>query len=242
MRLQLAQGTFEGKELIPAAALAPMHTPQSVSNPPANPATDRTGFYGLGSNISYTQFGVPQWSHSGAFHLGEGTAYYLLPAAGFGVVALTNGTPVGAPEALALTVLDIAQGVADVPDWLAIVGPAFAALVAPAYGADSDWTTAPASATGALANDAYLGAYRNDFYGDVEIAASGDGLALRIGPKPMEFPLTHFDRDTFTWQPQGENAFGLSGLTFVVAGTKAVGFRDQYLASGGPGELARKEA
>lgn len=112
----------------------------------------------------------------------------------------------------------------------------------PPYGADSDWTTAPASATGALANDAYLGTYRNDFFGDVEVAASGGGLALRIGPKPLEFPLTHFDRDTFTWQPTGENAYGVSGLTFVVEGTgPAGGFRDQYLASGGPGDLVRKQ-
>jgi hypothetical protein len=242
MRLQLAQGTFDGTELIPAAALAPMHTPQSVSNPPANPATDRTGFYGLGANLSYTRFGTPQWGHSGAFALGAGTTYFLLPAAGFGVVALTNGAPVGAPEALGLTVLDIAQGVADVPDWLAIVGPAIAATVAPTYGADSDWTTAPAAATAALANDAYLGTYRNDFFGDVEVVAGGDGLVLRIGPKPMEFPLTHYARDTFTWQPQGEFAYGLSGLTFVVEGTKASGFRDQYLASGGPGDLARTGA
>jgi CubicO group peptidase (beta-lactamase class C family) len=242
MRLQLNQGTFDGQELIPAAALAPVHTPQAVSHVPANPATERAGFYGLGANVSYTRFGAPQWGHSGAFALGAGTTYFLLPAAGFGVVALTNGAPVGAPEALALTVLDIAQGVADGPDWLAIVGPAVAATVAPTYGADSDWTTAPAAATAALANDAYLGTYHNDFYGDVEVVAGGDGLVLRIGSAPLEFPLTHFDRDTFTWQPIGENAYGLSGLTFTLGDNdRASGFNDQYLASGGAGELTSKE-
>jgi CubicO group peptidase (beta-lactamase class C family) len=241
MRLQLGQGTFEGKELIPAAALAPMHIPQAVSNVPANPAKDRIGFYGLGSNVSYTRFGTPQWSHSGAFNLGAATAYYLLPAGGFGVMALTNGEPIGAPEAFCLTLVDIAQGVEDIPDWIEIVGGAFAAIDAPGYGVHSDWTTAPAEASSALANDAYTGIYYNDYFGDIEVATSGNGLVLRIGPKPLEFPLTHFDRDIFTWQPIGENAYGLSGLTFSIGGNdRASGFSDQYLASGGAGDLARK--
>ena len=242
IRLQLGQGTLAGKELIPKAALAPVHTPQSVSRAPGDPATQRAGFYGLGANVGYTALGTPQWSHSGAFALGAGTAYYLLPASGFGIAALTNGNPVGAPESLALTVLDIVQGVEDGPDWLGVVGPDFETLDAPTYGADGDWTTAPATATGALANEAYTGTYQNAFFGDVDVAARGDGLVLRIGPAPLEFPLTHFDRDTFTWQPTGENAYGVSGLTFVVGGNdRASGFGDQYLASGGPGELARKE-
>jgi hypothetical protein len=53
--------------------------------------------------------------------------------------------------------------------------------------------------------------------------------------------LTHFDRDTFTWQPVGENAYGLSGLTFALGDEgKVSSFSDQYLASGGPGELRRQ--
>src|SRR5262249_2134092 len=160
-----------------------MHIPQAVSTVPANPAKDRIGFYGLGSNVSYTRFGTPQWSHSGAFNLGAATAYYLLPAGGFGVVALTNGSPLGAPEAFCLTLVDIVQGVEDIPDWIEIVGNAFAAIDAPAYGADSDWTTAPTEPTSALANEVYAGIYHNDYFGDVEVAPSGDALVLRIGPK-----------------------------------------------------------
>ena len=100
---------------------------------------------------------------------------------------------------------------------------------------------APAAATSALPNEAYVGTYGNDFYGDVDIAASEDTLVLRIGPQSREFALTHFDRDTFTWQPMGENAYGLSGLTFLIGeDDQASGFHDQYLASGGAGDLARK--
>ena len=42
------------------------------------------------------------------------------------------------------------------------------------------------------------GTYRNGFYGDAEIAHTGDGLVLRLGPGPLGFPLRHQDRDTFS--------------------------------------------
>jgi CubicO group peptidase (beta-lactamase class C family) len=241
VRLMLGQGTFGGVELIPAAALAPVHLPQAVSNVPTDPATQRAGFYGLGTNVSYTDFGKPQWGHSGAFALGAGTAYYLLPAAGFGVVALTNGAPVGAAEAFALSVLDLAQLGAVSRDWFAVLQPAFAAILAENdYNDGTDWSSPPADAVPALPAAAYAGIYRNDVYGDVEVVAEGDGpsagLVLRIGPTPLEFPMRHFDRDTFSWQPVGENAYGPSGLSFTVGpDNRALAFRDEYLAVDGEG-------
>src|SRR5215207_5800488 len=133
VRLQLGQGSFEGKQLIPTSALAPMHLPQAVSNVPQDPATQRAGFYGLGANVSYTDFGAVQWSHSGAFASGAATAYFLLPGSGFGVLALTNGFPVGAPEALCLSVLDLATTGDVTRDWLAFAGPRMAAVMAETY-------------------------------------------------------------------------------------------------------------
>ena len=240
VRLVLGQGTFDGAEVIPAAALAPTHIPQSVSRVPADPATQRAGFYGLGWNVSYTEFGTPQWSHSGAFSLGSGTAVFLLPAAGFGIVALTNGSPVGAPEALCLSVLDLAQRGEVARDWLDTVTPDFVALAAPTYGTDTDPAAPPADATPALPAAAYVGTYRNDYYGEATVAEAGDGLVLRLGPAPLEFPLAHYDRDTFTWQPVGENAYGPSGLSFTIGPDGvAAAFHDEYLASDGPGDLAR---
>lgn len=238
-RLLLGQGTFEGREVIPAAALAPMQRPQSFSRLPPDPARERTGFYGLGMNVSYTDFGAVQWGHSGAFALGAATAYFLLPASGFGVMALTNGAPVGAPEALCLSVLDVAT-VGDVArDWLAVVGPAIAASVEE-YSSGTDWETPPAEAAPPLPDAAYEGAYRNDYYSEAEIAAGTDGLVLRIGPRPLEFPLTPYDRDTFSWQPMGENALGRSGLSFLIGPDgRATAFTDEYLTMGGAGTLTR---
>jgi CubicO group peptidase (beta-lactamase class C family) len=241
MRLQLGQGRFEGQKLIPAAALAPMHLPQAVSNVPADPATQRAGFYGLGINVSYTDFGAVQWSHSGAFASGAATAFFLLPGSGFGVLALTNGFPVGAPEALCLSVLDLATTGTVTRDWLAAAAQRMAAAMdEDTYGTGTNWETPPADATSAAADATYVGTYHNDYYGDVEIARGAEGLVLRIGPKPLEFPLTHFDRDTFSWQPEGENAAGRSGLSFLIdADERAFAFRDEYLAVDDAGVLLR---
>jgi CubicO group peptidase (beta-lactamase class C family) len=240
MRLQLGQGSFEGQQLIPSAALAPMHLPQAMNNVPEDPATQRAGFYGLGINVSYTDFGAVQWSHSGAFASGAATAFFLLPGSGFGVLALTNGAPVGVPEALCVSVLDLATTGEVSRDWLAFAGARFAAMAGPAYGTEAEWNNPPADATPAAPDAAYVGTYRNDYYGDVEIAQAADGLVMRIGPKPLAFPLTHYDRDTFSWQPAGENAAGRSGLSFQVgADGTAYAFRDDYLAMGGSGVLLR---
>lgn len=240
MRLQLNQGTYDGQELIPASALAPAHLPQSFSNIPTDPATQRAGFYGLGINVSYTDYGTVQWSHSGAFASGAATAFYMLPGSGFGVLALTNGAPVGAPESFCLSILDLAQSGEVTQDWITFVTGRFAAMNAPEYGQGTNWDAPPATATPAAPDEAYLGTYHSDIYGDAEIAQGEDGLLLRIGPEPREFALTHFDRDTFSWQPTGENASVRSGLSFTIDETgAATQFHDEYLGQDGPGVLAR---
>jgi CubicO group peptidase (beta-lactamase class C family) len=244
MQTVLDAGTFEAQEVIPAAALAPMHVPHAIINLPAvlaSPGTQRASFYGLGTNMSYTDFGTPQWSHSGAFALGAGTAYYLLPASKFGIMALTNGVPIGIAETLCLDVLDIAQRGQVSRDWLALLVPIFTALMAPEYGDGIDWDTPPDPVTPAQPSDAYVGTYHNDYYGSATVVAAGDDLSFLIGPEPREFALTHFDRDTFSWQPTGENGPVRSGLTFTIGPDgNATAFSDQYLASGGPGTLWRQ--
>ncbi|MFY9637052.1 MAG: serine hydrolase, partial [Cellulosimicrobium cellulans] len=44
-------------------------------------------------------------------------------------------------------------------------------------------------------------------------------LAMRMGPaaSPTDFPLTHFDGDTFSFESVGENANGLAGAIFAGA-------------------------
>lgn len=37
------------------------------------------------------------------------------------------------------------------------------------------------------------------------------------GPQKQTFSLTHYDRDTFTYETVGENAVGITGVTFTIA-------------------------
>ena len=37
-----------------------------------------------------------------------------------------------------------------------------------------------------------------------------------VGPEKLSFPLTHYDRDIFTWETIGEFAIGLSSVTFTL--------------------------
>ena len=241
LRLQLGEGRYDGQQLIPTEALNPMHRPQAFSRIPADLAHERSGFYGLGLNVSFTDYGAVQWGHSGGFAMGAGTSLLMLPGSAFGVLALTNGLPVGAAEAMCQSVLDLATTGAISRDWLAVSGGRLAAVTEAArYSAIDDWSAVPANAAPPLAHEAYAGTYRNDFYGDVEIVAGDDGLVMRIGPAPLEFPLQHYDRDTFSWAPIGENASGRSGLTFTIGPEGiATAFTDEYLTKLGPGTLSR---
>ena len=64
--------------------------------------------------------------------------------------------------------------------------------------------------------EAYTGTYRNNFFGKVSVSEQHGALAMIIGPRKESFPLQHYDRDTFTYQTAGENAVGLSGVTFTI--------------------------
>jgi CubicO group peptidase (beta-lactamase class C family) len=216
MRLQLGCGSFAGKEIAAAAPLAATHVPQIVSQPPADPATDRASFYGLGWNVSYRDDGSVSLGHSGGFNLGAGTAVYLLPGSGLGITVLTNAAPIGAAESVALEFLDLAQFGTIRRDYASLLTAAFNVINAPPYGTAIDYATPPATATAALSATAYLGSFSNDLYGTLTITGEAAGLVLRLGPEMRAYPLTHYDRDVFTMQPVGENGYGPSGVTFLV--------------------------
>ena len=66
------------------------------------------------------------------------------------------------------------------------------------------------------------------------------GLVLKLGPKQSPYTMRHFDRDVFTYQPVGENAYGLSALTFrVAADQKAAALTIENLDGNGQGTFHR---
>ncbi|MFE9768770.1 serine hydrolase [Streptomyces sp. NPDC005808] len=220
MRLQLANGKLGGEQIIPADPLERTHLPEIVSNPPQAPA-GRTGFYGLGWNVSYDDQGRLRLGHSGAFALGTNTNVSLLPGEQLGIVVLTNGAPVGLADSVALDFFDTAQYGRPTTDWLTLAAQQYQHLEE-AGRSPTDYTKPPADAADAQPDDTYTGTYDNDFYGPLTVTAGQNGeLTMSLGPEPMTFRLTHFDGDTFSFETAGENATGLSGVTFKGASNGA---------------------
>ncbi len=240
VRLQLGSGKFEGKQVIDADALAETHRPQMVSDPPQNPATNRAGFYGLGWNVGYTNQGLVQLSHSGAFNLGAATTVYLLPSQELGIVVLTNSRPIGVPETIALSFLDLVQTGKIQRDYAELLKQAFVALDKPPYGTLVDYSKAPTKPLPALPLSTYAGTYGNNYFGEVAIVPRAGQLVLLQGPNKKAFPLQHYNHDVFTYQPEGENAYGLSAVTFTVgADRKGMNVVIEDLNIGGQGTFTR---
>jgi CubicO group peptidase (beta-lactamase class C family) len=237
LRLQLAEGKFDGKQVIAANALNETHRPQIVSRPVANPATDQAGFYGLGWNVSYNDQGRVFLGHSGAFDLGAATVVNMLPSEDLGIVVLTNAAPIGVAEAIAASYLNLAMEGKVQRDWLSFFG----GLVEETEEPQSDKSSPAADDSPALAAKAYVGKYTNVYYGDLEVVEQDKKLALLMGPKKMRFPLRHADRDDFIYQPTGEMASGESALSFQM-GTdgRASAVNLEYLDAQGQGRFIRE--
>jgi CubicO group peptidase (beta-lactamase class C family) len=214
MRLQIANGKFDGKQIVDEKALTETHQPQMRTG--SNPFTGLPTFYGLGWNVSYDPAGRLRLNHSGAFALGAATHVNLVPAEQLGIVVLTNAYPIGLAEALGTTFVDTALYGKPTQDWFTIFKQAFSDPAAIGTVLGFDYSKAPASPAPALKNSAYVGRYTNDYFGDVSIVEKDGGLAIVQGPKNKSFPMKHYDRDTFTYETEGENAVGRSGVTFTM--------------------------
>ena len=196
LRLQLANGSYDGKQIIDAAALGVTHVPHAVSGLPATPGA-RTRFYGLGWNVSYDDHARLSLGHSGAFNLGAATAVSMLPGEQLGIVVLTNGRPQGIPEAICAGFLDAAQNGAPTVDWLGFTAGAFR-QIDEAEKPKVDYSKAPDKTQPARTNAFYAGGYTNSYYGPLTVAEEGGALDLKLGPagKTTTFRLTHYDGDT----------------------------------------------
>jgi CubicO group peptidase (beta-lactamase class C family) len=212
MILKLADGTWRGEPVIDPTALLAADTPASVSGPPETPVS-RAGFYGFGTNVGYDYSGRVRLSHSGGFDQGAATSYFLLPDQQLGIAALTNGMPIGVPEAVNAYFMDLVVGGKVENDWFALYAQAFAKLyVNPSELAGKK---PPPHPRPAQPDCFYTGTYHSDFYGTITVIARGGALHVLMPPKPTDYPLEHWDGDLFAFFPVGENASGISAATFA---------------------------
>jgi hypothetical protein len=214
LRLELGNGVFSGKPLIAAKALAETHVPQIMRGP--NPVTGAPSYYGLGWGVDYDEKGRIFWNHAGAFSVGARTVVKLLPAESLGIVVLANAFPTGVPDGIADAFFDLALNGKLTRDWITFWNGQYAKLVAAMSAGSKAYATPPAQPSPALPPGAYAGAYANDYFGRIEIREQGGMLTLHIGPQKRAFPLRHWDRDLFVYEPSPELPGVLSGVTFTV--------------------------
>jgi CubicO group peptidase (beta-lactamase class C family) len=203
LAMVLGNGTFEGTTITSPEALLPALSPQVVSSPGSEPAM-RSGFYGYGFNVGTTSAARTSVSHSGAFELGAGTNFVIIPSADVAIVALTNATPTGIPETLTAEFADLVQFGEVREDWRTLYGNAFADMDKPEgtlVGQIAPPNPAPEPAPASL-----VGTYKNPYWGDAIVTEAGGTLGLAVGPRGDVWPLKHWDGNVFTFEFVSENS------------------------------------
>jgi CubicO group peptidase (beta-lactamase class C family) len=199
MSMVMGRGMYDGRRIVDEAALDACVSPQMHSGGRPD------DYYGFGFIVAVTPQGRRVLTHSGAFALGAGTTFRIVPSAGVGIVVLTNGYPIGIAESASLAFFDIVETGAVQRDWLAVVEPAFQQVLEPEGSlVGMPRPTNPAAPSRPLAD--YAGVYDNALHGPATIALDGGSLVLTIGPAPLRLPLSHWDGDVFTFTLVNENA------------------------------------
>lgn len=233
-----ADGTQVAEPEALRAALTPVIR-SGDGSPTPEQIDARAGFYGYGFDISNDSTGRVRIAHSGAFVTGAGTTFMVIPDLDLGIVVLTNAVVNGTGEAVTNSFADVAEFGSVQRDWLPIQHALFAGATAPS--GQLLGQTAPVSPASAAPNAAYVGTYQNDFFGPMTVNDSAGQLVLTIGPNDQQFPLTHWDGQTFTMNPSVNNVDdgSISQVTFDITGDTASAVTVEYWDEQGQGTFRR---
>src|SRR5688572_1473995 len=223
VRLQLGQGTFEGKKLISPAAMREMHMPQTVMRlegaytmfyPEAHFLT-----YGLGW-FMHDYKGKKVVEHGGAID-GMRAGVAMIPEEKLGVVILTNMNGSLLPIPLMFKVFDAYLGGTQ-KDWSADMLKALKPLQEQGKAAEKKAESERVMGTNpSLELEKYAGTYKNDLYGEVKINNEGGKLNINFGPA-FKSDLQHWHYDTFRAQFNGP----VASKVFVTFGLNPQGKAD----------------
>ncbi len=204
MRVLLAGGSLGGEQIVDQAALVEAMSPQIVTSHAATGA-ERPSHYGHGFNANPQVSGRMSVSHSGAFVLGAATNFQVVPELELGIVALSNGAPVGMPEAVTASFLDLVQYGQVTRDWIADYGAAFAAYTEPL--GDLVGVDRPADPVAAPSDEQIVGTYTSPYFGTATVQREGDELTVRLGPDGgIALMLDEWSGATFAYAPSSESA------------------------------------
>jgi hypothetical protein len=177
----------------------------------------------LGWDVDYRASGETQLSHSGAFMLGAATAVYMIPAKQIGILVLTNGAPVGLPEAISLSFLDFFEFGAATKDYLALAEQVFAGMRQGVLQSSKDYSklTPPNNPSPGGTSSSFVGTYTNPYYGHVEIEERQGKLILRLPSLGTYYELSHWDGNTYTYYIANEvSGAARRGVCFSGDGNK----------------------
>jgi CubicO group peptidase (beta-lactamase class C family) len=228
MTMVLDDGEVGGKPFIDPAILTQAFSAQIVSS--HNRALDeRPGHYGFGINVGSGAGGRVVLSHSGAFGLGTATAASMVPDLDLGIVVLTNGAPIGLPEAVDQEFLDnVMYGKAS-RDWVTTMEGYFANFNAPSGDLAGETAPTDAAAPGPAAD--YVGTYESPYFGAFTVTEKDGKLQGAMGPDGgYTFAIDPWNGDTMAFAPSGENALpgSLSSAVFTRAGGRVTGVTLTY--------------
>ncbi|AOW91920.1 serine hydrolase [Rhodococcus sp. WMMA185] len=196
LKMLLANGEADGRQLIPAESLLPAISPQNVSSAPTSPDA-RAGFYGYGFDIDISPAGRIILSHSGAFASGAATSFVAIPSADVAIVALTNAAPIGVPETLTSEFAELVQFGEVRQDWVGLYEKEFPPMPDPEDALTDQVPTAPIPSPLAT----YVGSYANEYFGAAQVTEREGALILTMGPEGLVFPLSYQAGDEFTFAP-----------------------------------------
>lgn len=194
MLMQLGtSGTYKGKTILSEQQMNEIHKPQTV-RPQANAMAPQSS-YGFGWTITDYK-GKRVLTHGGATD-GFNTSMYLMPQLELGIIVVGN-TFNGLGNAVAYQVMDAYLGKNEV-DW----HQRYLQGHQQAYKRATDAREKIHQAriketTPSLDIDAYVGSYRSNGYGKVEVKKQGKDLVVYFWDTPgLEAKLEHWHYDTF---------------------------------------------
>jgi CubicO group peptidase (beta-lactamase class C family) len=202
VRLHLGNGKYEGKQVISAAGVKEMSTPQTIIRieGPMTALYPEAHFltYGLGWFLSDYR-GRKLVEHGGSID-GMRALVAMIPEEKLGVAILTNlsGSVLSIP--LAYRVFDAYLGAAP-RDWSTEMLKSITTLEEQARAATAKQEAERVAGTKpSLALDKYAGEYRSEMYGDATVAVENGALTLGRGPN-FAGKLEHWHYDVFrvTW-------------------------------------------
>jgi CubicO group peptidase (beta-lactamase class C family) len=181
VRLQLGDGSFEGRRIVSAASMAAARTPKV--------AVSDKAFYALGWIVQQTPNGNIVWHNGGTS--GFGAYVGLLLDNGVGLVILANA--VGFPDAIAAWTMDRLLGNPQVDQAANLLKTATAKYEAAVKMFAKPEHPRPFPLLAPLA-----GRFANPAIGKISVTMEGDSLILEITATGAKLKLEPWDGDVFT--------------------------------------------